>query len=151
MKKLIVLCIVLAIMSGCTLRKRVNTLPCTGSTIMNVLDNAAEIGTLIEVSNYIAISKNQYSKEQAVAALNIVKDFLHEDGITFGQLIQLTKPMLSALSLNSGTEMSDNLNMASNVLIISSVFTNMELEWLINACDREILIGLCNRLLTQCE
>jgi len=151
---IIALLIILVLTQGCALKKantNLVTTPCNGSVILSILDNAKDIGTLIEVMNFTAMAKNKYTKEQARGAITIVREFLERDDVTFGELIELTKPMLYTLSMEADTEMDSMLNTGGNILRLSEIFVSFEVTWLMNDCDKKILIGLCDRLLAQCE
>lgn len=140
----------LILTQGCV-KKRVNTNPCPDSLIMDMVNNPSAIGDVVLLANAEALRKGKYTKKQAKVSLTVLKDFLKRDTISFGELVLITRPMIHSVQLGGSSQMDGGFVSDVSVLLISNLFNKIEIDTMINDCDRFLLNTLCDNLLKQCE
>lgn len=153
MKRCTVLFLALLLMlfvSGCSFKRPMST-NCDNSVIQKVLKDPSKIGSLIVLSNHVLLAKNKYSRDQAKETLLYIKSLLENDTLTFSELVIKLDPIVQAVILTDDQQMGSDTEMNTTAFAISSALTLLDLDIVINDCDRTLLNNLCDKLLTQCN
>lgn len=132
--------IITTVIAGCCMLKPVpRPNGCENSVIYEQVNNPAMVGTLIQLANAKALSKNTYRTEEAIKAVVTIKALLEKEPITFSDFLEGVKPISKNFLNQYGTEL----------LLIDTALSGLNIDIPINECDKGLIISLCDKILKQ--
>ena len=110
---------------------------CENSLIYKYVPKPKIVGGVIRLGNMAAMRESLYTKEQALNSIYMIKGLLDQPNLTYFYLMDAVNPLIK--KVNYGTE----------VMMVSTAFMDIDKEVPLDPCDRELLLRLTEKLITE--